>query len=228
MASRVYIVATATNAHATHHSGFSLWGVVVAVAVFLGVIAATAIATVVLQEPIQAIAARLLGGLGPLHGPNLGGYWYSDYSFVSSRSRQRVHTTQLMLVRQFGPYVVAKCIWSNGAHHHFISGRTQGHVFTGRWRNVADGAKHHGVLQLLIDPDGAHLHGKWLGYDARNHIQQADWTFTLASRDVKADRDVLIQARVPAHAPDGNERKANDTPPIPSGSLGSKRSRNAQ
>jgi hypothetical protein len=228
MASRVYIAAVATSAHATHHSGFSPWGVVIAVAVFVGVIAATAIATVVLQEPIQAVAARLLGGVGPLHSPNLGGYWYSDYSFVSSRTRQRVHTTQLMFFRQFGPYVVGKCIWSNGAHRHFVTGSTRGHVFTGRWRNVADGAKHHGVLQLLIDPDGTHLHGKWLGYDSRNHIQQADWRFTLASRDVKANRGALIQTRLPATTPDEHEQQVNDTAPIASGSLGSKRSRNAQ
>lgn len=228
MANRVYIAAAATSAHVTHDSGFSPWGVVVAVAVFVGVIAATAIATVVLQEPIQAVAARVLGGLGPLHGPNLGGYWYSDYSFVSSRTKQRVHTTQVMLFRQVGPYVVGKCMWSNGAHRHFITGRTHGHVFTGRWRNVADGAKHHGVLQLLIDPDGTHLHGKWLGYDARNHVQQADWEFTLASRNVKADQDALIQARLTPAIPDGREQQVNDTAPITSSSLGSKRSGNAQ
>jgi hypothetical protein len=228
MASRVYIAAAAASAHTTHPSGFSLWGVVVAVAVFVGVIAATAVATVVLEAPIQAVAARVLGGLGPIHGPNLGGYWYSGYSFVSSRTRQRVHTTQLMLFRQFGPYVVGKCIWSDGAHRHFITGRTHGHVFTGQWRNVADGAKHHGVLQMLIDPDGTHLHGKWLGYDARNHIQQADWTFTLASRDVKANRDALIQARLPVANPEGHEQQVKDTAPVGSGSLGSKRSRNTE
>jgi hypothetical protein len=228
MASRLYIAVSATSANVTHHGGFSPWGVLVAVAVFVGLIGATVIATVVLQEPIQAVAARVLGGLGPLHNPNLGGYWYSDYSFVSSRTRQRVHMTQIMLFRQFGPYVVGKCIWSNGAHRHFITGRIHGHVFTGRWRNVADGAKHHGVLQLLIHPDGTNVHGKWLGYDARNHIQQADWKFTLASRNVKADRDALIQARLEPVAPDGHEQQINDTGPATSDSLGSKRSGDAQ
>jgi hypothetical protein len=182
----------ATAGHA--HSGTSLLTVVIAVAVFLGVVAATAIATVIFQEPIQAIAARVFGGIAPLRGPNLRGLWFSSYSFVSSRTRQRTYTTQLMLIRQFGPYVVGKCLWSNGTHRHFLTGRTQAHILTGRWRNVADGAKHHGVLQLLIDPDGTYLHGKWLGYDARNHIQHADWEFKLATRDSKADRQALIAA----------------------------------
>jgi hypothetical protein len=186
---KVYVAAAAV-AHA--HGGTSALTIIVGIAAFVGIVAATVAATVLLQEPIQMMAARLFGGFGPLRGPNLRGLWYSSYSFVSSRTRQRTDTTQLMLIRQFGPYVVGKCLWSSGAHRHFITGRTQGHILTGRWRNVAEGAKHHGVLQLLIDPDGTHLHGKWLGYDARNHIQHADWEFTLAARDYKADRETLI------------------------------------
>jgi hypothetical protein len=213
MASRLYLAAATAGAHAAHHGGFSPWGVVAAVAAFLGIVAATAIATVLLQQPIQAGIARVLGGLGPLHGPNLVGFWYSEYSFVSSRARHRIHTTQVMLFRQVGPYVVGKCVWSSGAHRHFITGRVNGHVFTGRWRNVADGAKHHGVLQLLIDPDGNHLHGKWLGYDAKNHIQQADWHFRLAARDAKADRDELIRNTGITTTPDEHRRQPADAEP---------------
>lgn len=189
-------------------SGTSPLTIIIAVAAFLGVVIATVVATVVLQEPIQAVTARVLGGLGPLTGPNLRGVWFSSYSFVSSRTRQRTYMTQLMMLRQFGPYVVGKCLWSSGSHRHFVTGRTQAHVLTGRWRNVADGAKHHGVLQLLIDPDGTHLHGKWLGYDARNHIQQADWEFILATRDSKADRNALIASAINHDAKGLSDRSA--------------------
>jgi hypothetical protein len=145
----------------------------------LGVVVAALV-----NDPIQAFVARLLGGIVPQRGPKLRGVWSSTYEFVSSRNR--LTTRQIMVMHQVGSFVVGKCLTSSGKHRHQIVGRIRGPVFTGRWHNVADGAQHHGTLQLMIRPMGDFMEGKWIGFDRNGKVQHGPWRWQLLSRSTKS------------------------------------------
>src|SRR5947208_10483770 len=115
------------------------------VVVTIGIIVAGALLSVVtgviLQEPLQRAAARVLGGIGPVRGASLRGIWRSQYRYESGGPKEAV---QIMQLRQLGPFVTGRCLGTSGSHRHFIRGRLIGSVFSGEWQNVAEGARHRG------------------------------------------------------------------------------------
>jgi hypothetical protein len=133
------------------------------------------LASVALQEPIQIGLARLLGGLGPLRGTSLKGVWRSTYVYRSEGEQRYI--TQIVRMQQVGPFVVGHCCGSSGEHRHLIRGRVRDRIFTGVWHNVARNADHRGGLQLLLNPDGQAMRGKWIGFDRQHRIQHGDWTW---------------------------------------------------
>ena len=153
----------------------------------LGVVVAA-----VVNDPVQAFVARVIGGIVPQRGPKLRGIWSSTYQFVSGS--KRLTTRQIMAMHQVGPFVVGKCLNSTGRHRHQIVGRIRDGVFTGRWHNVADGAQHHGTLQLMIRPMGDYMEGKWIGFDSNGDVQHGSWHWHLLSRELKTSADVDWQA----------------------------------
>ena len=40
------------------------------------------------------------------------------------------------------------------------------------------GAVYHGAIQLLIDPTGSKMTGRWLGFDKESNINTGHWEFT--------------------------------------------------
>lgn len=139
------------------------------------------VTTVLFQEPLQRLLARLLGGIGPLRGSSLKGNWASRYSYFS-QGRQEI--IQVMQLRQFGPFVVGRSLQSSGPHKHFLHGRLRNGIFTGQWHNVADKAHHHGAFQFLLTPDGQGMEGKWVGFDKRHQIQHGNWTWKALPGDL--------------------------------------------
>ena len=60
-------------------------------------------------------------------------------------------------------------------------------VVTGTWiertspTGYYNGAVYRGAIQLLINPTGTRMTGRWLGFDKESQINTGDWEFTLAT-----------------------------------------------
>lgn len=65
-------------------------------------------------------------------------------------------------------------------------------VATGTWHEHTDpkgyykGVVYHGVLQLVIDDDGRHMKGKWLGFSNDRMINVGTWEFSFVGEKLPA------------------------------------------
>jgi len=60
----------------------------------------------------------------------------------------------------------------------------EGSVATGTWTertsptDYYQGATYHGTLQLLVDPVGRRMSGKWLGFGKNFRVNTGEWELT--------------------------------------------------
>jgi hypothetical protein len=65
-----------------------------------------------------------------------------------------------------------------------------GMTATGSWAERTSptgyykGAVYRGAMQLLIEPSGARMTGRWLGFGKRFQINNGDWALTRESRSL--------------------------------------------
>lgn len=113
----------------------------------------------------------------------LEGVWVSRYSFFSTGRDQDVegvHRIALMsdVDRLTG---VSDPTPTGSVELDLIVGGT---IVTGTWteRTAADGyyrgAVYRGVLQLVLDPTGRSMAGRWLGADKTLTVNSGPWTLT--------------------------------------------------
>ncbi|GFH36571.1 hypothetical protein SCWH03_28010 [Streptomyces pacificus] len=61
------------------------------------------------------------------------------------------------------------------------AGRVDGHVATGTWteQTATDGyyrgARYHGAIQLLVEPTGRRMTGKWVGFGKEFDVNSGPW-----------------------------------------------------
>jgi hypothetical protein len=143
-------------------------------------------------EP-EALAwqARELNLLGLTRGPadrlptpeELAGGWTSRYSYFSTGRDAEYEGEHRIRLRTDGDRLV-------GLSEPTPTGtleldlRADGLLVTGSWteRTAPDGyyrgAVYHGVLQMVVDPDGRSMVGRWLGPDKHSTINSGRWTLT--------------------------------------------------
>ncbi len=83
-----------------------------------------------------------------------------------------------------------------------------GPVVTGTWVEQTEqdgyyrGARYHGAIQMLAEPTGRRMPGKWLGFGKDLDINSGPWE--LVFQDASTGRATLDRYnRRPATAPDG-------------------------
>lgn len=124
---------------------------------------------------IEQMASRVLGGILPGGDSNLRGRWRSSYHYTSGNQQKTAE--QLMQLTQIGRTVYGRNIGGSSAHKHAVRLHIDGDWLTGRWRNTAPGARHHGVMQLRLLASGQEMRGRWLGFDSAAAIQEGDWVW---------------------------------------------------
>ncbi|GGL41146.1 hypothetical protein [Planomonospora parontospora] len=48
------------------------------------------------------------------------------------------------------------------------------------------GATYHGTLQMLVDPMGRAMHGKWLGFGKNFKVNSGEWELSWVDRPLSA------------------------------------------
>ena len=112
----------------------------------------------------------------------LAGIWQSRYTYTSSSRDDQEFTGQhYVLMCPARTQIRVRAL--PGSESQLTMNLTiDGRVATGLWREVtsADGYYHghefHGVVQMIVDPAGRRMEGRWLGHDrAVTLINSGGW-----------------------------------------------------
>ena len=129
---------------------------------------------------------------------DLTGMWHSHYVYrSSSREDKEFESEHYLVLKQDADMVVAESLPNTERSHVRLLLQIDGSIASGTWTERTSpvkyyrGATYHGVIQMVIDPRGRRLKGKWLGFDTEFNIQVGDWTLTWLEGAI--DDDTLKQ-----------------------------------
>jgi hypothetical protein len=153
-----------------------------AILVWVMGIVASAVITLLINDPLKFLAVRLFGGHAAT-ARSLRGIWNGKYDYTTEGDvKVEEH---YFVVRQIGAYVVAKT-FSKGLAWYKLRGKLDQQGFlTGVWEErTPDGRFYHGAFQLDIHPQGNEMSGRWLGYNRHHVVMSGSWSFKRASFSV--------------------------------------------
>lgn len=129
-------------------------------------------------------------------GENYSGVWISRYEFYSS-SRDNTFTGQHHVVlAQQGNRITGTSLpgaSSSGDSLLSLDLTVDRNVATGTWveQTAQDGyyqgARYHGAIQLLIDPTGRRMAGKWVGFGKEFDVNSGPWELRLLDKSTADD-----------------------------------------
>lgn len=114
----------------------------------------------------------------------ISGIWHSRYVYYSSGRDQELEGEHYLVLRQDGNRVAGQSLPHSMDSALRLSLSLEGSVATGTWteRTAPDGyyrgATYHGTIQLLADPAGRRMSGKWLGFGRNFRINSGEWELT--------------------------------------------------
>lgn len=113
---------------------------------------------------------------------DLSGVWRSEYGYHSSGRGEHLVGVHYVTLRQQGPSLTVTGLAHSSGSQLGMTLAVDGMVATGSWEERTSptgyykGAVYRGALQLLIDPSGGQMSGRWLGFGKRFQINSGDWT----------------------------------------------------
>ncbi|MFI7600168.1 XRE family transcriptional regulator [Actinoplanes sp. NPDC049681] len=132
-------------------------------------------ATPTSPAPVRSTAAAAVPA------PNYSGVWLSRYDFYSS-SRDSTYTGEhFVVVLQHGDRLTVRSLPSSATSSLTMDLTVDGPVVTGTWveQTEADGyyrgARYHGAIQMLAEPTGRRIRGKWVGFGKDMDVNTGPW-----------------------------------------------------
>lgn len=111
----------------------------------------------------------------------LNGIWRSHYTYRSSRQKGNFEAEHYLVARQRGRNFIAESVPHSTGSQVKLDLVVEGAIASGRWwertpvTSRYQGASYHGVIQLVIDPRGQQLQGRWLGFNSKYEISDGSW-----------------------------------------------------
>ncbi|WP_406343915.1 helix-turn-helix domain-containing protein [Streptomyces sp. NBC_00648] len=124
---------------------------------------------------------------------NFSGVWLSQYEFFSSSRDRTYDGKHYVVIVQHGNRLTAQSLpgaSSNPDSPLTLELTVDRNVVTGVWteQTAADGyyqgARYHGALQLLVEPTGRRMAGKWVGFGKDFDVNTGPWELRLMGRSV--------------------------------------------
>ncbi len=117
------------------------------------------------------------------HG-TLSGIWLSRYEYHSSGRGADFTGEHYVVVLQHGNKLTARSLPEGSTNPNSpltLDLTREGNVVTGTWREETapdgyySGAVYHGAIQLLIEPTGRKMTGKWVGFGKDFDVNTGPW-----------------------------------------------------
>jgi hypothetical protein len=125
------------------------------------------------------------------HGP-LTGIWLSRYEYESSSRGGTFADEHYVVVIQHGARAQVRSVPASKSKV-MMDLTVNGQVVTGTWTEQTSpdgyyqGSVYHGAIQLLLDPTGHRMTGKWVGFGRDFDLNTGPWTLELVSSDTGKD-----------------------------------------
>lgn len=126
--------------------------------------------------PAQAGQGRSQGGYT--------GVWLSRYQFFSSGRDETFTGLHHVVLLQHGDRITVRSVHRPDRSLLTMDLAVDGNVITGTWVEETEnagyyrGARYHGAIQLLAEPTGRRLTGKWVGFGKEMDINTGPWELT--------------------------------------------------
>jgi hypothetical protein len=120
---------------------------------------------------------------------DLEGIWLSEYEYPSQDPQPATYPARhYVAFNQVGGDVTGTSIpHSEGSELKLNLQIHEDNIIIGTWmEKTSKGLLYHGSINLIIEPSGTRLQGKWLGFDRRRNINAGPWEFTFQERDMSA------------------------------------------
>jgi hypothetical protein len=141
-------------------------------------------------HPSTTGVAAPVAGPTPQTSPraNYSGVWLSRYEYFSSGRDSSFIGMHYVVVLQHGNRLTVRSLpeaSSNPDSPLTMDLTVDGSVITGTWveQTATDGyyrgARYHGAIQMLIEPTGTRMAGKWVGFGKEMDINTGPWELRL-------------------------------------------------
>ncbi|MEH1166044.1 XRE family transcriptional regulator [Micromonospora sp. CPCC 205539] len=130
------------------------------------------------------------------------GVWLSRYQFHSSGRGESFAGQHYVVVIQHGDRLTARSLPGSAASSLSLDLTLDGSVVTGTWVEQTDpagyyrGARYHGAIQLLAEPTGRRMAGKWVGFGKDMDVNTGPWELTF--QDASTSKATLDRYNSPA------------------------------
>jgi hypothetical protein len=120
---------------------------------------------------------------------DLSGVWYSRYRYGGEEDQQGEH---YVVVRQHGEHLVAESLPHSQQSRLKLDMTFYPPTTTGTWTERTSptgrykGAHFYGSIQLMVDPSGRSMSGKWVGFGRSFKINTGDWELRWADGETTA------------------------------------------
>ncbi len=135
-------------------------------------------------SPVFAVGhgdtGRDFGANAPSAHADLTGIWRSRYAYHSSGRASDLVGEHFIVMRQEGSRLIGESVPAANESVLRLDLTLSGPIATGTWlertatAGYYRGAVYHGAIQLVIDPMGKSMTGRWLGFDREFNIN-SDW-----------------------------------------------------
>lgn len=130
-------------------------------------------------ETVTAVTSTPAGQLGPRG--DYSGVWLSRYEYFSSGRNATFTGQHYVTLLQHGDRLTVRSLPGSADSSLTLDLTVDGNVVTGTWVEQTEpesyyrGARYHGSIQMLAEPTGRRMTGKWVGFGKNMDINTGPW-----------------------------------------------------
>lgn len=146
-------------------------------------------------EPAPVTTARPVSPAPAPSASNYSGVWLSRYEYFSSGRDGTFTSRHYVVVLQHGDRLTVRSLPGSAKSSLTMDLTVDGSVVTGTWVEQTEeegyyrGARYHGAIQMLAEPTGRRVRGKWVGFGKEMDINTGPWE--LIFQDASTSRATL-------------------------------------
>jgi hypothetical protein len=124
--------------------------------------------------------------------PRLSGVWLSRYAYHSTGRKKSFEDMHYVVLRQQGNRLFGQSLPHTTDSKLSLELSVDNSVATGTWTERTSptgyykGATYHGAIQMVADPMGRRMRGKWLGFGRDFEVNTGDWELTWVDGSVSS------------------------------------------
>ncbi len=123
-------------------------------------------------------------GAAPASAHDLAGIWHSSYTYTSSRRGGEFTGEHFVVLRHSSGGLAGHSLPAKENSELTLCLSLERAIATGTWTERTapggyyHGATYHGTIQLVVDPLGRTMTGKWLGFSKEFKVNSGAWTLS--------------------------------------------------